>query len=122
MGSTGQFGPYEPVRRTGNMYFVSGQVGVDPESKIAPNDAAAQTSQALMNLQAVLETVNLSLDNIMKTTVFLTDIADFTTMNEVYQGFFEGQRPARTTVAVKELPRLAKNKLVIEIEAIAVKE
>ena len=116
------FGPYSPVYRAGDFYFISGQVGINAASKSAQPDIETQTSQALMNLRTLLEENNLQMNNVVKTTVFLTDMGDFTQMNEVYQSFFNGVRPARSTVAVKELPRLAKNKLIVEIEAIAFKK
>ncbi len=118
------FGPYTPIRRTGTLdelYVTSGQVGVDPNTKQAPKDAVGQTKQALENLKAVLATEGLSMDGVVKVTVFLADMGDFAAMNEVYETFFNAPRPARTTVAVKELPRLADTPLVVEVEAMAAK-
>jgi 2-iminobutanoate/2-iminopropanoate deaminase len=116
------FGPYSPVRQAGDFFFVSGQVGVDPATKNASIDVADQTRQALENLKQVLESVDLSLDNVVKTTIFTTDMADFPTVNEVYIDYFNEPRPARSTVTVKELPRVAGSTTIkIEIEAIATK-
>ena len=116
------FGPYSPIRRVGDMYFTAGHVGVDTATKVADEDVAAQTTKALDNLAETLADAGLSLDDIVKTTVFVTDMADFTAINEAYVQRFNEPRPARSTVAVKELPRLAMNGPVkVEIEAIAIK-
>lgn len=116
------YGPYSPIKRAGSFYYVSGQVGIDPITKKAKIGIAKQTKQVLINLENVLKTQNLSLDNVVKTTVYLTNMADFITMNEVYTQFFDKAKPARATVSVKELPRLGKDvSIVIEIDAIAYK-
>jgi 2-iminobutanoate/2-iminopropanoate deaminase len=116
------FGPYSPVRQAGDFYFVSGQVGVDMATRSASLAVGDQTRQALTNLQEALKGVNLSLNNVVKTTIFVTDMADFAEVNEVYVGFFAEPRPARSTVAVKELPRVAgSTPIKVEIEAIAIK-
>jgi 2-iminobutanoate/2-iminopropanoate deaminase len=118
--NTPTFGPYTPVRQAGNLYFVSGQVGVDPATKTASSDVAEQTHQVLTNLKNVLASVDLSLDQVVKTTIYITNMADFAVINEVYVGYFAEPRPARATVAVKELPRVAGDTPIkIEIEAIA---
>lgn len=114
------FGPYTPVRQSGNFYFVSGQVGVDMSTKTAPEGVAEQTHQVLTNLKKALQSVDLSLDDVIKTTIFVTDIADFAVVNDVYVTYFNEPRPARSTVGVKELPRVAGDTSIkIEIEAIA---
>ncbi len=113
------FGPYSPIVKAGDLYFISGQVGVDPQTGDAALDVAAQTSQALTNMKEVLRQYDLDTDNVIKTTIFVTDMEDFKTVNEIYQKFFVEPRPARSTVAVKELPRVAKQTLLVEIEAIA---
>ena len=119
---TATYGPYSPIKNAGNLYFVSGQVGIDPESKKAPADIKAQTEQVILNIKAVLDTKNLSLDNVVKTTVYVTDMADFAAMNEVYANYFDSVKPARATVAVKELPRVGGDvDIVIEIDAVAYK-
>lgn len=116
------YGPYMPVKKAGDFYFVSGQVGVRPDAKTAAEDISQQTNQALGNLKSVLQEAGLSLANVVKTTVFLTNIGDFAAMNEVYEQAFTVPRPARSTVAVKELPRIADKPLLVEIEAVAYKE
>lgn len=117
---TQQFGPYSPIRAAGGLYFVSGQVGVNPDTKSAPEGVIAQTKQALDNLRTVLASAGLAMDDIVKTTVFLTDMQDFVAMNEIYESYFATPRPARSTVGVKELPRVGGDVgLCVEIEAIA---
>lgn len=115
-----KFGPYSPIRKAGNLFFVSGQVGFDPKTKKAPQDVKSQVMQALQNLENVINGAGLSLDHVVKTTIFLVDIGDFAEVNNVYESFFNAPRPARSTVAVKELPRVGgDNPILIEIEAIA---
>jgi 2-iminobutanoate/2-iminopropanoate deaminase len=117
------FGPYTPIRRAGNLYFVSGQIGIDMDTKQAVADVAKQTHQAMQNLQNVLSTTSLDMSDVVKTTVFLADMDDFAAMNEVYETYFDAPRPARSTVAVKELPRVAGDtRLLVEIEAVAYRE
>lgn len=113
------YGPYSPIVKTGSLFFVSGQVGVDPETGTAPNDIAAQTSLVMCNLEAALSRYDLDMDNIVKTTIYVTNMDDFKAVNEVYEGFFSDPKPARATVAVKELPRVANKPLLVEIEAVA---
>ena len=114
------FGPYSPIRNIANIFYTSGQIGVDPDTKKASTDIGAQTERALLNLQAVLGSAGLTLNDVIKTTVYLTDMSDFTAMNEVYEQRFNAPRPARTTISVKELPRVAgETKLLVEIDAIA---
>lgn len=116
------FGPYSPLRDAHGTWYVSGQVGLHPESKQAPRDITAQTERALLNLEAVLRTEDLTIDDVVKTTVYLVDIGDFAAMNAVYEQRFAAPRPARTTIAVKELPRLAGDTiLLVEIDAVAVR-
>lgn len=117
------YGPYTPIRQVGNLYFISGQVGIDPETKTASGIITEQTKQVLQNLQAVLATEGLGLKDVVKTTVFLTDMGNFKTVNEVYEQYFTVPRPARSAVAVAELPRVAgTTRILIEIEAVAVKD
>lgn len=116
------FGPYSPYSEYDNLVFTAGQVGVDPYTKQAASDIAEQTRQALLNLEAVLKSASSSLKNVKKTTVFLANMDDFEAMNSVYAEFFVSQGPARSTVAVKELPRVANVDLLVEIDAVAVKE
>ena len=111
------FGPYSPIFNARDLYFISGQIGVDPKSITSAIDVQVQTKQALENMKSILLENGLSMNNVVKTTVFLADMNDFASMNTVYASQFEGDFPARSAVAVKTLP---KNGLV-EIEVIAVK-
>jgi 2-iminobutanoate/2-iminopropanoate deaminase len=118
---THTFGPYSPIRQAGTLYFVSGQVGIDAYRQAA-NDVASQTHQALANMRDALESAGLFMGNVVKTTIFLKNIDDFTVVNEVYVSYFPELRPARSCVGIASLPKLADNELLIEIEAIAYKE
>jgi 2-iminobutanoate/2-iminopropanoate deaminase len=114
------YGPYSPVRKAGNLLFISGQVGVDPITKNASTDIATQTEQALHNMEDVLRSVEATLQDVVKTTIFLTDMDDFEAMNTVYEKLFSIPRPARSTVCVRKLPRVGgKVPICVEIEAIA---
>lgn len=113
------YGPYSPYRESNGLVFVSGQVGIAPGAEDAAKDVADQTTQAMQNLIKVLEEANLELKDIVKTTIYLTNMADYKAVNEVYMGYFYEEKPARATVGVDELPRLGKIPLLIEIEAIA---
>lgn len=116
------FGPYSPTRKVGNLYFVSGQVGIDAVTHTADADIAKQTIKVLQNLSNILESLGLTLNNVVKTTIFLTDMANFAAVNSEYVKAFNEPRPARSTVGVKELPRVGGDiPILIEIEAIAVK-
>ncbi len=112
-------GPYSQGVHTSSLIFTSGQLPVDPKTESFAGDSIQeQTRQSLKNVQAVLEAAGSSLDNIIKTTVFLSDMNNFGGMNEVYAGFFtEGKFPARSCVEVARLPKDA----LVEIEAIATK-
>lgn len=118
------FGPYSPIYQTGNHYFVSGQVGVDPKSKKVSAAIGAQTKQTMKNIQAVLETRGLSFSDLAKTTIFLRDINDFKKVNEIYESYFNpsAPKPARSCVEISKLPKVAAVELLIEIEAVAYKE
>jgi 2-iminobutanoate/2-iminopropanoate deaminase len=114
------FGPYSPVRQSGDTYYISGQIGVDPNTKIASEGAAEQVHQALKNLGEALSSVGLGFNDIVKTTLYLTDMTTFKQVNDIYVGYFEEPRPARTTIGVAELPRVGSNtKLIFEIDAVA---
>lgn len=116
------FGPYTPVRQVGDTYYISGQVGIDPKTMLASSEVAAQVGQALKNLGTVLRSVGLTHDDVVKTTLYVTDMGQFSRINEVYIAYFHEPRPARTTVGVAELPRLGGDtKLLFEIEAVAVR-
>ena len=109
-------GPYSQGMKAGGMVFVSGQIPVNPATGELVTDIAAATKQSLSNLAAVLQAAGCSMDQVVKTTVFLSDLKNFAAMNEVYAGFFKVNPPARSTVEVGALPKGA----VVEIEAIAV--
>ena len=110
-------GPYSQAVQVGNMLLASGQLGLDPATGQFPEGAAKeQTQQAFKNVKAILAEAGLTMDNVVKTTVFLADMGDFTAMNEVYAAQFDGAFPARSAVAVKTLPKNA----LVEIEVIAV--
>jgi 2-iminobutanoate/2-iminopropanoate deaminase len=107
-------GPYSQGIKAGSLVFLSGQLGLDPTTNdFAIGGVAEQTRQSLSNLKNIIESVGSSLDNVVKTTVFLKDMNDFQAMNAVYGEFFKSDPPARSTVQVAALP---KNGLV-EIEA-----
>ncbi len=114
--------PYSPVRQVGNMYFVSGHTGVDIATASASLGVTEQTHKVFKNLKVTLQAHGLTLDDIVKTTIFLTDMGDFPAVNEVYANYFKDPKPARSTVAVRELPRVAGDtNLKVEIEAVAYK-
>ncbi len=112
-------GPYSQAIDSGaGLVFVSGQLPIDPATGAFPEGGVKeQTRQSLLNAGAILSSAGLSLANVVKTTVFLADMADFAAMNEVYASFFEAPFPARSAVAVKALPKGA----LVEIECIAAK-
>ncbi|MBR5842529.1 MAG: RidA family protein [Bacteroidaceae bacterium] len=109
-------GPYSQAIEANGMVFVSGQLPIDPATgAFAEGGIKELTRQSLTNMKAILAEAGLTMDNVVKTTVFLADMADFAEMNEVYASFFEGVCPARSAVAVKTLPKEAR----VEIECIA---
>ncbi|MCC8143576.1 MAG: RidA family protein [Tannerellaceae bacterium] len=111
-------GPYSQAVQVGNILYMSGQLGLDPAtSEFAGADVPAQTYQAFKNIRAILEEAGYTIDDVVKTTVFLADMNDFVSMNEVYAAQFIGAFPARSAVAVKTLPKNA----LVEIEVIAIK-
>lgn len=111
-------GPYSQAVQAGSMLFVSGQIPIDPATgAFAGEDIATQTRQSLTNIQNILAAAGYCLNDVVKTTVLLANIADFGAMNEVYAQFFTESKPARAAFAVKDLPRGA----LVEIEAIACK-
>ncbi|MFL5664757.1 MAG: RidA family protein [Ktedonobacteraceae bacterium] len=110
-------GPYSQAIRSGQFIYTAGQVALDPASgEIVGTDVQTQTHRVLQSLQAVLTSAGSSLANVVKTTVFLSSMSDFQAMNAVYATYFGQPAPARSTVAVAELPR----KALVEIECIAV--
>ncbi len=111
-------GPYSQAVETsagGTMVFISGQIPVNPATGEIPEGIAAQTRQSLENVKAILAEAGLSVDNVVKTTVFMADMADFAAMNEIYASVFTQPFPARSAVAVKALPK----NVLVEIEVIA---
>ena len=109
-------GPYSQAIRTGNMVFTAGQIGLDPATmEIVSGGIETETRQVLNNLKQVLDAANSGMNFVVKTTVFLRDMADFPKMNAIYGEFFPENPPARSTVAVKTLPK----DVAVEIEAIA---
>jgi 2-iminobutanoate/2-iminopropanoate deaminase len=111
-------GPYSQAIEAGQLVFCSGQVGLDPATgELVEGGIEAQAERALRNLSAVLDAAGCSWDDVVKTTVFLADIADFATVNAIYGGFMPEPPPARSTFAVAALPKGAR----VEVEALAVK-
>ena len=110
-------GPYSVAITTDNLVFVSGQLGIDPATgAIVEGGIQAQTRTALTNLKSVLTSAGSSLEQVVKTTVFLTDIAQFAEMNAIYAEFFTSDFPARSAIQVAALPKGG----IVEVEAIAV--
>jgi 2-iminobutanoate/2-iminopropanoate deaminase len=109
-------GPYSQAIRAAGLVFTAGQLGTDPASGELAVGVAAQADRSLRNLSAILDAAGTSLERVVKTTIFLTDLADFAAVNEVYASHFSTPYPARSTVAVKALPKDA----LVEIEAVAV--
>lgn len=110
-------GPYSQAVRVDNLLFISGQVPLDPNTMdIVPGTIKDQTSRVIENLKAILEEAGLTLNNVVKTTVFIKDMNDFANINEVYASYFTENKPARACVEVSRLPK----DVGVEIEAIAV--
>ena len=113
-GAPAAIGPYSQAIAIGDLLFTSGQIPLRADGTLLEGDIAAQTTQVLANLKAVIEAAGASLNKVVKTTVFLKNLDDFAAMNEVYGNAFGGHSPARSTVQVAKLPRDA----LVEIEAI----
>lgn len=110
-------GPYsQAIFAEGRFIFVSGQIPLKPDGTLAGEDIRSQTRQSILNIKAILESFGATLDNVVKTTVLLNDLENFSAMNEVYNEFFGNNRPARAAYQVARLPK----DVLIEIEAIAV--
>lgn len=110
-------GPYSQAIQAGNLLFCSGQIPLDPQTgELVQGEVKKQTEQVMSNIAAVLSASGCGFDKVVKTTIFLVDMADFAVVNEVYGCCFPDHKPARSTVAVKSLPRGAQ----VEIEVIAV--
>jgi len=113
----GAIGPYsQAIRAEGRFLFCSGQVALRPDGSLVEGDVAAQTEQVMANIKALLESAGFSFANVAKTTIFLSSMDHFATVNGIYGRFFEGDPPARSTVAVAGLPK----NVDVEIEVIAV--
>jgi len=111
-------GPYSHAVMAGPFVFVSGQIPINQQGEMVQGDIVVQTVQVLENLKAILEAADLTLKDVVKTTVFLADMADFAEMNRVYGEFFSSEPPARSTVQVSRMARNA----AVEIEAVAVRK
>ncbi len=110
-------GPYSQAIVAGNLVFTAGQVALDPRTgQLVGSDVATQTARVMENVQAVLEAAGASLQSVVKTTVYLADMADFAAMNDVYGRYFGDHKPARSTVQAARLPKDAR----VEIDTIAV--
>jgi 2-iminobutanoate/2-iminopropanoate deaminase len=117
-GAPAAIGPYSQAISDGGILFCSGQLGLDPVTgSLVEGGTAAQAERALRNLSAVLDAAGCTFANVAKVTIFLTEMADFAAVNKAYTAFFPDPAPARSTVAVRQLPLGA----LIEIEAIAVR-
>lgn len=113
----GAIGPYSQAIAMGDFLFISGQIPVNPADGSVPEGIKAQTAQSIANIKAILAEAGMSIDNVIKTTVFLADMSLFGEMNEVYAENFTAPFPARSAVAVRELPK----QVLVEIETIAAK-
>ncbi|MBS1564112.1 MAG: RidA family protein [Bacteroidetes bacterium] len=115
-GAPAPIGPYNQAIQVGNLLFISGQIAINPASgNIEATDIIGETHQVMHNLKAILSAAGMSLANIVKTTIFLSDMSLFAQVNEVYGKYFSGDFPARETVAVKGLPK----NVNVEISVIA---
>lgn len=110
-------GPYSQGIIVGDFVYTSGQIPINPKTGIMETDIKLATKQSMENIKAILEEVGTSLENVIKTTIFLNDLNDFNVVNEVYATYFKENNPARSCVEVSKLPKDA----VIEIEAIAIR-
>ncbi|MCL1928004.1 MAG: RidA family protein [Treponema sp.] len=110
-------GPYSQAIDTGNMLFLSGQIGIDPSSGDLPESFEEQAKNVMNNIKAILEKAGSGFDKVVKSTIFLTDLANFAKINEIYGACFPDIKPARSCIQVAALPRGGK----VEIELIAVK-
>ena len=108
-------GPYSQAVVAGEMFFTSGQLGIDPETNVLPEGIEAQTRQSLRNIRAILGEAAVDITDVIKTVVYIKNMADFPVVNEIYASFFGDHRPARSCVEVSQLPKGG----LIEIEVIA---
>ncbi len=117
-GAPAAVGPYVHAVRTGELIFLSGQLGLNPQTGELPEEIEAQTRQSLENIKTVLEGCGSDLDHVVKTSIFLANIEDFGKVNEIYAEYFAGEVPARSCVEAANLPKAG----LVEIEAIAVRK
>jgi 2-iminobutanoate/2-iminopropanoate deaminase len=116
-GAAKAIGPYSPALKAGNLLFLSGSIPLDPISgQLVTGGIAEQTRRVMENIKALLEAAGASFDNVARTTVFMVDLGEFATMNEIYASYFTAPYPARSTVQVVKLPREVR----VEIDVIAV--
>jgi 2-iminobutanoate/2-iminopropanoate deaminase len=111
-------GPYSPATAAGNLVFISGQLGLDPLSGALESGVQLQAERSIRNIKSLLAAAGLGLGDVAKTTIFLTNMADFAVVNEVYAAHFEAPYPARSTIQVAQLPKGG----LVEIEAVAVRK
>jgi 2-iminobutanoate/2-iminopropanoate deaminase len=111
-------GPYSPAVEANDIIFISGQLPIDPSTGEIINDIKEATRQILINIQTILKKTDLDMSNVVKTTIFLKNIKDFSAVNEIYADFFPDEPPARSTIEASVLPREAP----LEIEAIAIRK
>lgn len=111
-------GPYSAAVEAGNIIFISGQLPIDPATGEIITDIKKAARQVLTNIQTILREINLDMSNVVKTTIFLKNMSDFSVVNEIYAGFFSQESPARSTISVSELPK----GVMLEIDAIAIRE
>ncbi|WP_201353748.1 RidA family protein [Hydrogenimonas urashimensis] len=114
----GAIGPYSQAVKVGEFVYTSGQIALTPEGEMVEGDIELQTAQVMRNLKAILEAAGSSLQQVIKTTIFLADMDDFARVNAVYEKWLDGHRPARSTVAVRTLPKNAR----VEIDCVALTE
>jgi 2-iminobutanoate/2-iminopropanoate deaminase len=118
-GAAKAIGPYSPALKIGNLLFLSGSIPLDPTSgQLVEGGIAEQTRRVMENIKALLEAGGASFQNVARTTVFMVDLGEFATMNEIYASYFAAPYPARSTVQVVKLPRDVR----VEIDVIAVLE
>ncbi len=116
-GAAKAIGPYSPAVKVGNMLFLSGSIPLDPVSgQLVEGGIKEQTTRVLENIKALLEAAGASFDHVVRTTVFMVDLGEFATMNEIYAAYFHAPYPARSTVQVAKLPRDVR----VEIDVVAV--
>ena len=116
-GAAGAIGPYSPALKVGNMMFLSGSIPLDPVSgQVVAGDITAQTRRVMDNIKSLLDAGGADFSNVVRTTVFMVDLAEFAAMNEVYAAYFTAPYPARSTVQVVKLPKDVR----VEIDVIAI--